>query len=89
MDGFLYHTWAESRIGHRWIAVDPTFRQLPADATHIKLMEGEKPSDLIPLVDFIGKVRVEVIRVEKKKSDMGRGGLPCFRKKSYFNQRGH
>ena len=31
--GFLYHSWAESFVGE-WLAVDPTFGQLPADATH-------------------------------------------------------
>jgi hypothetical protein len=60
--GFLYHTWAESLVEGRWIAIDPTFRQMPADATHIKLIEGEKMSDLVPLVDIIGKVKLQIIQ---------------------------
>jgi hypothetical protein len=62
--GFLYHTWAESLVNGRWVAVDPTFGQLPADATHIKLIEGERPSDLLPLVDLIGQLQVRIISVD-------------------------
>jgi hypothetical protein len=62
--GFLYHTWAESLVNGNWIAVDPTFYQLPADATHIKLLEGEHPSDLLPLVDLIGKIKLRIIAAE-------------------------
>jgi hypothetical protein len=62
--GFLYHTWAESLVNGHWIAIDPTFHQMPADATHIKLVEGEHPSELIPLVNLIGKINLRVIAVE-------------------------
>ena len=64
LGGFLYHTWAESCLGDRWISLDPTFGQLAADATHIKFVEGETPDDLLPLVDFIGKIRAEIISVQ-------------------------
>jgi hypothetical protein len=62
--GFLYHTWAESQVNGHWVAVDPTFGQMPADATHIKLVEGEKPSDLMPLVELIGRLQVRIIFME-------------------------
>jgi hypothetical protein len=62
--GFLYHTWAESFVDGRWMAVDPTLRQIPADATHIKLIEGERMGDLLPLVDLIGHLKIEIIGVE-------------------------
>ena len=58
--GFLYHTWAESYVGY-WIAVDPTFGQIPVDATHIKLVEGDSFDELSPLINIIGKIRAEVI----------------------------
>ncbi len=44
--GFLYHTWAESLVDSGWRAVDPTFNQSRADATHIALVRGETLSDL-------------------------------------------
>ncbi len=61
--GFLYHTWAESLLEGRWIAVDPTFRQVPADATHVKLIEGENVADLLPLVDLVGKLKLRIIQM--------------------------
>jgi hypothetical protein len=61
--GFLYHTWAESLVDGRWMAIDPTLRQIPADATHIKLIEGERMGDLLPLVDLIGHIKIEIIAV--------------------------
>ena len=57
--GFLYHTWNELWIAARgWQPVDPSFGQAHADATHLKLIEGEAPADLLPLVNLVGKIRV-------------------------------
>lgn len=57
--GFLYHTWNEIWIaGQGWRPVDATFGQPHADATHLKLIEGEAAADLMPLVGLIGKIRV-------------------------------
>jgi hypothetical protein len=60
-EGFLYHTWVESRVGGRWQAIDPTFGQREADATHLKLVEGESGGDVLPLVEWVGKVRIRVL----------------------------
>jgi transglutaminase-like putative cysteine protease len=59
-EGFLYHTWAESLLESRWQAVDPTFSQYVADATHLMLMAGESPAELGPLNDLIGRPDVGV-----------------------------
>jgi hypothetical protein len=64
LNGFLYHSWAESLIGSDWIAVDPTFGQTAADATHIKLIEGESLADLVPLLDWVGRTQIRVLAVE-------------------------
>jgi hypothetical protein len=63
-EGFLYHTWAESYVGAGWLPVDPTFGQVGADATHLKLLDGEQPSDLLPLVDVVGRLRLRIEAVE-------------------------
>jgi transglutaminase-like putative cysteine protease len=63
-DGFLFHTWAESLVNGRWIAVDPTFGTVPADATHVKLIEGETLAQLVPLADWVGRLKVRVLAVE-------------------------
>jgi len=59
--GFLYHTWAESLVDGGWRAVDPTLNQSRADATHIALMRGENLAELVPLVDWVGNTRINVL----------------------------
>jgi len=58
-DGFYYHAWPEVWTGH-WLAVDPTFGQFPADATHIRFVSGniDRQSDILKLV---GKLKVDVL----------------------------
>jgi hypothetical protein len=55
-EGFLYHAWPEVFVGE-WRAMDPTFGQDRADATHIKLTEnsGENP---FRMMEFVGKVSI-------------------------------
>jgi hypothetical protein len=64
LEGFLYHTWAESHLGAGWLPVDPTFGQVGVDATHIKLIEGERPADLLPLADIVGNVQLTILAVK-------------------------
>ena len=57
-NAFLYHTWVESYINNRWQAIDPTFGQRHADATHIALIEGEDIAKLTALLPLIGKLEI-------------------------------
>ena len=59
--GFLYHAWAESFVD-KWIPVDPTFNQVPVDATHIKLVEGPDWLSLLPMGSIIGHIKIRNIR---------------------------
>ena len=61
-DGFYYHAWAEVWLG-QWVAVDPTFNQFPADATHIRFVTGDldRQPDILKLV---GKLKVEVLEYQ-------------------------
>lgn len=59
--GFLYHSWAESFIGDRWVSVDPTYNQLPADPTHLKLLEGHLPEDMAPIIAIIGRIKIKIL----------------------------
>jgi hypothetical protein len=59
--GFLYHAWAESFV-ENWLPVDPTFNQVPVDATHIKLVEGPDWISLLPMGSVIGHIRIRDIR---------------------------
>ena len=36
---FYYHAWPEVWLG-QWVAVDPTFGQFPADASHLRFVIG-------------------------------------------------
>jgi hypothetical protein len=57
--GFLYHAWAESHV-NGWLAVDPTLRQIPADATHIKIA-GTSDDYAKTVLRMIGKIKIEVL----------------------------
>lgn len=56
---FYYHAWAEVWLG-QWVAVDPVLQQFPADATHIKFVEGG-PEQHLALLKVIGQVGMEVL----------------------------
>lgn len=58
--GFLYHSWAESYVGY-WLPVDPTFGQFPADATHVKLVEGDGADDMAPLAAIVGRIGARIV----------------------------
>jgi hypothetical protein len=60
--GFLYHSWAESFIGDHWVSVDPAYNQLPADPTHLKLLEGHLPEDMAPIIAIIGRIKMTVVK---------------------------
>ena len=62
-EGFLYHTWAESWVDGHWLPVDPTFGQVPVDATHIRLVDGERLADLAPMTDAVGRVGIAILEV--------------------------
>ena len=42
-----------------WIAVDSTFGQFPADATHVELVEGGPDKDAA-LIGMLGQLRFDV-----------------------------
>jgi Transglutaminase-like superfamily len=57
---FLYHAWCESYL-NGWLAVDPTSKQVPADATHIKIATGDSEQETSALLKMVGKVKLEVL----------------------------
>ncbi len=56
---FYYHAWNSVYLG-KWITVDSLFGQIPADATHIRLVSGNQKQQL-DLMNVIGKIRLEII----------------------------
>ena len=61
--GFYYHAWPEVYLGevHGWVPVDPTFGQFPADASHVKLVEGDldKQVEIMGVMGRLGFKMVE------------------------------
>jgi hypothetical protein len=59
LDGaFYYHAWNKVYLG-KWVSVDPTFGQFPADATHIKFQEGEL-EEQAKVLKIVGTVKIEI-----------------------------
>ncbi len=60
LDGkFYYHAWPEIWL-ERWVAVDPTFGQFPADASHLRFTIGGLGRQ-VELVRLIGALQVDVL----------------------------
>ncbi|HVL68727.1 MAG TPA: transglutaminase-like domain-containing protein [Vicinamibacterales bacterium] len=65
---FYYHAWPEVYLDEgggrgRWLPVDPTFNQFPADAMHLRLARGglEQQAAILPL---IGRLQIAILDVE-------------------------
>jgi len=58
-DAYFYHAWCAVWIG-KWVPVDPTFNQFPADVYHLKLKEGEI-SDWAEVMKVVGKLKIDVM----------------------------
>src|SRR3989337_704350 len=58
VDGaFYYHAWPEVWLDE-WVAVDPTFGQYPADASHIRFVIGGLAQQ-VEIVRLIGNLDIE------------------------------
>lgn len=55
--GFYYHAWVEVFTGKDWIAIDPTWNQIPADATHIAFVEGGLDQQ-VQVTALMGRIRL-------------------------------
>ena len=60
-DGFGWHAWAEVYVGGKWVAVDPTWNQPIADATHVKLADGD-PAAQARIVMLLGQLKILEMR---------------------------
>jgi len=56
---FYYHAWPEVFVG-KWVAIDPTFGQFPADAAHLRFVYGglARQAELLKLM---GTLRIDVL----------------------------
>jgi hypothetical protein len=56
---FFYHAWTEAYVG-KWVSMDATLKQMPVDATHIKLVEGNLERQ-VEIAGLIGKLKLKVL----------------------------
>lgn len=68
---FAYHAWAEVELDGRWVAVDPTWGELRADATHLAL--GHK---VAVVASAIGGLSIEVVGEAQRGSTQKAGSDP-------------
>lgn len=57
---FYYHAWNEVCLDGRWISLDTTKNQLPADVTHLRFVNGET-DEQIKIGALLGKLGIEVV----------------------------
>ena len=57
---FYYHAWNEICIDGKWISLDTTSNQFPADLTHIKFVEGET-IEQVKIGALLGTLTIEIL----------------------------
>ncbi len=67
---FYYHMWVEAYVG-KWVALDPTFDEAPADAAHIKLNDGVldeagRYNLMLDILQYFDKISLEITKLEEK-----------------------
>lgn len=55
---FYYHAWNEVCAGGRWLSLDTTTNQFPADLSHIKFVQGEL-GEQVRIGALLGRLAIE------------------------------
>lgn len=58
-NGFFYHAWNEVWVGG-WVSLDPVMAQFPADATHVKFVDGGL-EEQVRMAKVIGRLSMEIL----------------------------
>jgi hypothetical protein len=62
-DALYWHAWVEVFSANEWIAIDPTFDQPVADATHVALGSGSQ----VDTVGLLGALKVEAVELKQER----------------------
>jgi hypothetical protein len=62
---FYYHAWNAVHVG-RWVTVDAALGQMPADATHLRLVSGSAAQQL-DLGGVIGRLSLEIVAATEER----------------------
>jgi transglutaminase-like putative cysteine protease len=57
---YYYHAWPEVYLGD-WVAVDPTFGQFPADAAHLRFVNGGLTRQAA-LLRLMGQLQIDLVK---------------------------
>ncbi len=57
-DAFYYHAWNEVCLGDRWISIDTTTNQFPADLGHLRFIVGEM-QEQVRIGALLGTLTIE------------------------------
>ena len=61
---FFYHAWPEVFFGEAgWVPVEPTFGQFPADATHVKVVDGGLDKQ-IEIMSIMGRIALKHVSTD-------------------------
>ena len=78
VDGkFYYHAWPEVLLND-WVAVDPTFGQIPANAAHLRFSWGARPAKP-RLLRLMGNLKIDVLSVNEAPPLAGRTGATMIK----------
>ncbi len=59
---FYYHAWNSVYVG-RWVTLDATFGQFPADATHLRIVSGGLDKQ-VDIVRVMGTINLEILEAK-------------------------
>jgi hypothetical protein len=62
---YAFHQWTEIKLDGQWIFIDPTFNTWGIGLNYIKFFNLEKQIDLLKLISYIEKLKINIIREEK------------------------
>lgn len=57
---FYYHAWNEVCLDGKWLSLDTTKNELPADLTHIKFVQGDI-GELMKIGALLGKLKITMV----------------------------
>ncbi|MFO7761203.1 MAG: transglutaminase domain-containing protein [Thermodesulfobacteriota bacterium] len=57
---FYYHAWNEVCLDQRWLSLDSTKNQVPADLSHIKFIQGGL-EEQVKIGSLLGRLKIEVL----------------------------
>lgn len=61
---FAWHAWAEIHDGNTWVTVDPMWKQVNVDPTHVQLSIDD--GDDAAWINILGAVKIKVVNVERE-----------------------